>query len=132
MQSPRTKVLSKFNFFRFMVRFQNILTLLGLVRQYKPYCCPSIITQGHFHLSFLKIHEILFIISATLFLVLQCIQREIVNNLKSLVINIIISIFINLQCFTCHLPFSFLRKSQNFSAVCSGNLISSRWGRLII
>jgi len=53
------KVLSKLNFFRFMGRFQknakrSFLTPLGIVRQYnspKPYCSPSIIIQGNFHLS---------------------------------------------------------------------------------
>ena len=54
------KVLSKINFFRFTGRFQkneekkSFLTPQGLVRQYnspKPYCSPSIIIQGNFHLS---------------------------------------------------------------------------------
>ena len=56
---PEQKVLSKFNFFRLMGRFQknakiSFLTPLGLVRQYdspNPYCSPSTIIQGNFHFS---------------------------------------------------------------------------------
>jgi len=56
---PEQKVLSKLNFFRFMGLFKknakkSFLTPLGLVRQYdspNPYCSPSIIIQGNFHLS---------------------------------------------------------------------------------
>ena len=56
---PEQNFLSKLNFFRFMGRFQKMqkksfLTPLGLVRQYdspNPYCSPSIIIQGNFHLS---------------------------------------------------------------------------------
>ena len=59
LDNPEQNFLSKLNVLRFMGRFQKhakkiISTPLGLVRQYnppKPYCSPSIIMQGNFHLS---------------------------------------------------------------------------------
>ena len=59
MQSPRTKssqnktFLGSRDVFKKMQK-KNISDTLGLVRQYnspKPYCSPSIIIQGNFHLS---------------------------------------------------------------------------------
>ena len=59
MQSPRTKSFIKIKLLGLLDVFKKMqkksfLTPLGLVRQYdspKPYCSPSIIIQGNFHLS---------------------------------------------------------------------------------